>query len=84
MENKTENLPTESASASASVSDLKTSSTSPNSSPEEIRELQRLEILLDNGEDFLIKDLTTTQRRAVFEGITKYMVQLRMTSPRKC
>lgn len=84
MENKTENLPTESASASASASDLKTSSTSPNPTPEEIKGLQRLEILLDSGEDFLIKDLTTTQRRALFEGITKYMVKLRMTSLRKC
>ena len=31
--------------------------------------------MLESGEDFLVKDLTAAQQRALFSSLTKYMIK---------
>ena len=44
-------------------------------SQEELKEIQRLEIILESGENFLTKQLTKAQQHALFDGIRKHMIK---------
>ena len=67
MENKAENLSTE-----ASVPSVSKNSLPPQ---QELNEIQWLQVMLESGEFFLIKDLTAAQQGVLFSSITKYMIK---------
>ena len=67
MENKTENLSTE-----VSVPSVSKSSLPPQ---QKLNEIQWLEVMLESGGFFLIKDLTAAQQLVLFSSITKYMIK---------
>ena len=67
MENKAENL-----SAEASVPSVSKSSLPPR---QKLNKIQRLEVMLESGENCLIKGLTAAQQRALFSSVTKYMIK---------
>ena len=67
MENKAENL-----SAEASVPSVSKSSLPPQ---QKLNKIQRLEVMLESGENCLIKGLTAAQQRALFSSVTKYMIK---------
>ena len=70
MENKAENLSDEASVLSVSKSYLPLQ--------QELHEIQWLEVMLESGEDFLIKDLTVAQQHALFSSVTKYISKVRM------
>ena len=67
MENKAENLSDEASVLSVSKIYLPPQ--------QELHEIQWLEVMLESGEDFLIKDLTVAQQHALFSSVTKYMIK---------